>query len=68
MISRFLLYLTSIRTMLTSVTDERGNATTYTYDTEDRLLSVTDPEGGAVVYTYTAAGQLASAKRPEMVQ
>ena len=39
-----------------SITDERGNATTYTYDAEDRLTSVTDPEGGTYGMSYDNDG------------
>ena len=48
-----------------SITDERGNGTTYTYDAEDRLTSVTDPEGGRTAYGYDAVGNLTSVTTPE---
>jgi YD repeat-containing protein len=35
-------------------TDAKGNATTYTYDTVDRLASVRDPLGRVTSYSYDA--------------
>ena len=41
---------------LTSVTDARGNQTTYTYDSMDRRASHSDPLGAAETYTYDGDG------------
>ncbi|HPN53951.1 MAG TPA: Ig-like domain-containing protein, partial [Anaerolineaceae bacterium] len=58
-------YTYNDRNNLTSVTDSRGNVTTYTYMVLDGsgasvLSSTTDPSGRNVTYTYTLEGYLAS--------
>ncbi|WP_169801030.1 RHS repeat domain-containing protein [Novosphingobium naphthalenivorans] len=40
----------------TSVTDEAGHTTTYTYDSDGRLAQATLPEGGYTTYAYDTRG------------
>lgn len=42
----------------TSVTDELGNVTTYTYDSSGRVTRITLPEGNYVNLTYDARGNV----------
>jgi RHS repeat-associated protein len=42
----------------TSVTDELGHATTYSYDSSGRLTRITAPEGNYIQYTYDARGNV----------
>ena len=50
---------------LASMTDERGNTTTYEYDSgcgcSDRVTKVTDPLGRATITTFDAVGRRTSA-------
>ena len=41
---------------LTSISDARGNITTYTYDNMDRLVGRTDPLSASESYSYDLAG------------
>jgi RHS repeat-associated protein len=43
---------------VTSITDENGHTTSYTYDANGRLTKVTHPEGNYTQYTYDARGNL----------
>ncbi|MBX9625019.1 MAG: RHS repeat protein, partial [Gemmataceae bacterium] len=40
-----------------SVTDAKGNQTTYGYDDAGRVVRETDPLGKAATYAYDAAGR-----------
>jgi RHS repeat-associated protein len=42
----------------TSVTDERGNTTLYSYDSAGRVSLITKPEGNKVAYTYDSRGNV----------
>ncbi|MGH3133443.1 MAG: RHS repeat-associated core domain-containing protein, partial [Gaiellaceae bacterium] len=42
---------------LTSVTDPKGNSTTYTYDAAGNVASVTNAVGGKTTYTYDSLGR-----------
>jgi YD repeat-containing protein len=42
----------------TSVTDETGHTTTYTYDSSGRLTRATAPEGNYTSYTYDSRGNV----------
>jgi len=44
----------------TSVTDENGITSTYTYDANGRLKTAVQPEGNYVTYNYDARGNLTS--------
>jgi RHS repeat-associated protein len=46
--------------MLATVTDPRGEVTSYTYDEDGLVYSETDPSGQQKFYTYTDDNQLAS--------
>jgi RHS repeat-associated protein len=43
---------------VTSVTDGKGQATTYVYDNEDRVKEIDYQGGSSVVYTYDADGNM----------
>lgn len=45
---------------LTAILDRSGNATTFAYDTENRMISSTDPLGRIAEYVYRTDGQLSS--------
>jgi RHS repeat-associated protein len=47
---------TYVRDRLASLTDANGNATSYAYDSTDRLTSTTFPDGGIERYSYTGDG------------
>ena len=44
----------------THLTDAKGNTTTYTYDSRDRLVKVTDALGNDITCTLNARGEAAS--------
>jgi len=46
---------------VTSITDENGHTTSYTYDANARLAQITAPEGNAVQYGYDPRGNVATA-------
>lgn len=50
--------------LLLDVKDRNGNATTYTYDSQDRLLLVVDPVGATTKLTYDGNGRLARVDDP----
>jgi RHS repeat-associated protein len=50
---------------LASVTDARGNTTSYGYDVLGRLISVTDPENRTTQYTYSMANNLIQIRYPD---
>ncbi|MBI4378661.1 MAG: RHS repeat protein, partial [Nitrospinae bacterium] len=45
---------------LTSITDAKGQVTTYEYNTLGRLIKETDPLGNSITYSYDAKGNLTS--------
>lgn len=47
-----------------SITDEKGNVTSLSYDSNGNLTKVTDPSGKSMVYTYDTNGQLSSITDP----
>lgn len=49
---------------LTSITDDMGRTTTFTYDANDRLGTIIDFTGREVQYTYDADGNLIAARSP----
>jgi len=50
--------------LLTSITDEKGNATSFSYDASNRLTTVTDPSGRTLSYSYGANGKLSTITDP----
>ena len=46
------------------MTDERGDTTTYAYDSGGHLTSTTDALGDVTAYGYNAAGLETSIDRP----
>jgi YD repeat-containing protein len=49
---------------LTSITDDMGRDTSFTYDAEGRIETITDFTGREVRYAYDAAGNLIAARSP----
>lgn len=44
--------------LLSSITDENGNQTSFSYDSNNRITSMTDPSGRKLTYSYTSMGWL----------
>ncbi len=54
----------TLRKLVTGVTDGAGRVTTVTHDANNRISSVTAPGNRTTVFTYDAAGRLASLSYP----
>ncbi len=52
---------------VTSVTDEKGNTTSYEYSLTGELVKVTDALGHSTLYGYDAAGRLAKMEQHRLI-
>lgn len=50
--------------LLTSIADEKGNISSFSYDGSNRLSSMTDPSGRMLTYAYDTNGRLSSITDP----
>jgi YD repeat-containing protein len=51
--------------LLLTVTDPRGRALNFTYNSSSEVATITEPDGGVVTYTYDGNGNLTAVAYPD---